>query len=63
MDANLVVVEHRSDGVIAANGRPYRNHYVTFIRFDAEGRVVKSREFYDPGVVVRAFRPAPASPE
>ena len=55
-DPNVVIAEHRSDAVVAANGRPYRNHYVTFFTFDADGLVTSWREFYDAGVVVRAFR-------
>jgi len=58
-DPNIVVAEHRSDAVVAENGRPYRNHYITFFTFDAAGRVARWREFYDAGVVVRTFRPAP----
>ena len=56
-DPSVVIAEHRSDGVVAANGRPYRNHYVTFFTFDDDGRIAGWREFYDAGVVVRAFRP------
>ena len=56
-DPNVVVAEHRSDGVVAENGRPYRNRYVTIITFDDDGKVVHWREYYDAGVVVKAFRP------
>ena len=56
-DPNLVIAEHRSDGVVAENGRPYRNTYVTFFTFDDTGKVTNWREYYDPAVVVRAFRP------
>ena len=55
-DADLVIVEHHSDAVVAENGRPYRNRYVTFVRFDAAGKIVQWREYYDAGEVVRAFR-------
>jgi ketosteroid isomerase-like protein len=58
-DPHLVIAEHRSVAVVAENGRPYRNHYVTFFRFDDDGRITSWREFYDAGVVVRAFRPDP----
>ncbi len=58
-DPNVVIAEHRSDAVVAANGRPYRNRYVTVFRFDEDGRIVLWREYYDPGVVVRAFRREP----
>jgi len=56
-DPDVVVAEHRSEGVLAANGRPYRNRYVTVYRFDGDGRVVNWREYFDAGVVVRAFAP------
>jgi ketosteroid isomerase-like protein len=57
-DPRVVVAEHQSDGVVAANGRPYQNRYVTFFTFDDAGQVTNWREYYDAGVVVRAFRPA-----
>jgi uncharacterized protein len=60
-DPHVVIAEHRSDAVVSANGRPYRNHYVTFFTFDDDGLIVAWREFYDAGVVVRAFRPEPAN--
>ena len=55
-DPNVVVAEHSSDAVVAENGRPYCNHYVTFFTFDDDGRITSWREYYDAGVVVRAFR-------
>ena len=59
-DPHVVVAEHRSDAVVAENGRPYRNRYVTFFTFDDDGRITNWREYYDAGVVVQAFRPDPA---
>lgn len=56
-DPNVVIAEHRSTAVVAENGRPYRNHYVTFFAFDDDGMISSWREFYDAGVVVKAFRP------
>jgi len=56
-DPHVVIAEHRSDAEVAENGRPYRNHYVTFFTFDDAGLITSWREFYDAGVVVRAFRP------
>jgi ketosteroid isomerase-like protein len=55
-DPNVVIAEHRSDGVVAANGRPYRNRYVSIFTFGDDGLVTRWCEYYDPGVVVRAFR-------
>ena len=56
-DPHVIIAEHRSDGVVAENGRPYRNRYVTVFTFDGDGLVTGWREYYDAGVVVRAFRP------
>jgi len=56
-DPHVVVAEFRSDAVVRENGRPYRNRYVTFFTFDDAGRLTRWREYYDAGVVVRAFRP------
>jgi ketosteroid isomerase-like protein len=56
-DPRVVVAEFRSDGVVQANGRPYCNRYVVFYTFDDHGLVTNWREYYDAGVVVRAFRP------
>jgi len=59
-DPQVVVAEHRSEAVVAENGRPYRNRYVTFFTFDDDGLITQWREYYDAGVVVKAFRPNPA---
>jgi hypothetical protein len=56
-DPRVVIAEHHGDGVVAANGRPYRNRYITRFEFDVAGRVVLWREYYDAGAVVKAFRP------
>jgi hypothetical protein len=56
-DPNVVIVEHHADAVVAENGRRYDNRYVTVITFDDAGLVKNWREYYDAGVVVRAFRP------
>jgi ketosteroid isomerase-like protein len=57
VDPHVVIAEHRSDGVVAANGRPYQNRYCTIFTFDDDGLVTAWREYYDAGVVVRAFKP------
>jgi len=56
-DPAVVVAEFRSDAVVRENGRPYRNRYVTFFTFDDAGLLTHWCEFYDAGVVVKAFRP------
>lgn len=50
-----VVAEYRSEGVVAATGRPYRNHYLAVFDLDASGRVRRWREFYDSDAVRSAF--------
>jgi uncharacterized protein len=56
VDPAVVIVEHHSEGVVAANGRPYGNRYCTIITFSDDGMVTRWREYYDAGEVVRAFR-------
>jgi ketosteroid isomerase-like protein len=56
-DPTVVIAEHHSDGIVAGNGRRYENRYCTIFAFDDAGLVVSWREYYDAGVVVRAFRP------
>ncbi len=56
-DPHVVIAEHHSDGIVRENGRAYRNRYVTFVTFDDADRVSRWQEYYDAGVVVRAFRP------
>src|SRR5262245_28161355 len=38
-DPHVVIAEHRSDGIVAENGRPYQNRYVTVFEFDDDGLV------------------------
>jgi ketosteroid isomerase-like protein len=52
---DVVIVEHRSKGVVAANGRAYENRYVTIFEFNASGQVLVWKEYFDPGIVLRAF--------
>jgi len=56
-DPRVVIAEFRSAATVHANGRPYHNTYCTIFTFDDDGRVTRWREYYDAGVVVRAFRP------
>ena len=58
VDPNVVIAEHRSDAIVAENGRPYQNRYVTVFEFDDDGKIVCWREYYDAGVVARAFKPS-----
>jgi uncharacterized protein len=51
----VVVAEYRSDGVVAASGRPYRNRYVTVFELDPSDRIRRWREYYDPAAVRAAF--------
>ena len=51
----VVVAEHSSIGVSAADGREYRNRYVTIFELDADGLVTRWCEYYDPDAVRTAF--------
>jgi ketosteroid isomerase-like protein len=53
--AAVVVAEYQSAGVVAASGRPYRNHYITVFELDRSDRIRRWREFYDPAAVQAAF--------
>src|SRR5262249_1158094 len=55
VEPRIVIAEHHSDAVVGDNGRPYGNRYVTIFSFDAAGRVMNWREYFDAGVLVRAF--------
>jgi ketosteroid isomerase-like protein len=55
-DPNILIAEHHAHGVVAANDRPYNNRYITIFTFDDDGKVTNWREYYDAGVVVRAFK-------
>ncbi len=48
MDPDLVIVECRSDNVVAGTDRHYRNHYLMFVTFSPAGQVVRWREFSNP---------------
>ena len=52
---SVVVAEHRSVGTNAADGREYRNRYVTVFELDGDGLVTRWREYYDPDAVRTAF--------
>src|SRR4051812_47961136 len=38
-DPHVVIAEHRSDAIVAENGRPYQNRYVTLFTFDDAGLI------------------------
>jgi ketosteroid isomerase-like protein len=51
----VVIAEYRSEGTVAATGRPYRNRYVTVFELDPSDRIRRWREYYDPAAVRAAF--------
>lgn len=51
-DPTAAVVTMNGEGVIAANGRVYKQEYVVFLR-SANGKITYLREYFDP---VRAAR-------
>ncbi|HEX5615072.1 MAG TPA: nuclear transport factor 2 family protein [Acidimicrobiia bacterium] len=54
-DPDTVLAEVRGHGVAAPTGRPYEQTYVLVLRFAPDGKLRLWREYYDPGVVIKAF--------
>jgi ketosteroid isomerase-like protein len=50
-----VIAEVRGHGVAAPTARPYEQTYVLLLRFAANGKLRLWREYYDPGVLIKAF--------
>ena len=57
LDPDLIIAEVTGDNVIAATGKPYRNEYVFFVRFDADGKVIHSKELSNPLTMREAQTP------
>lgn len=57
-DPDLIVAEYRAEGRLRASGAPYRNRYVGFWWF-REGRVCRTREYYDPVAAAAALSAPP----
>jgi len=55
-DPDQLVAEYTTDTKYLATGRPYRNHYVGFFRFEGE-RIAFWREYHNPDVLAEAMRP------
>ena len=47
LDPDELVVEYRSNAVVARNGNSYRNRYIGVVRFRA-GKISHWREFHNP---------------
>jgi ketosteroid isomerase-like protein len=54
-EPRVVVAEHHSDGVAARTGRRYQNRYATIFELDADRRIRRWTEYYDPAAVIAAF--------
>jgi hypothetical protein len=57
-DPDLIVAEYRAEGRLRASGAPYRNRYVGLWWF-RDGRVCRTREYYDPVAAAAALAAAP----
>lgn len=57
LDPDLIIAEVTGDNVIAATGKPYRNEYVFFVRFDSDGKVIHSKELSNPLIMREAQTP------
>ena len=60
-DPDLIVAEYRAEGRLRASGSPYRNRYVGFWWF-RDGRVCRTREYYDPLAAAAALSAPGVSP-
>ena len=49
-DPDLVIAEIRGDHAVKDSDRRYQNHYIQFLRFGDDGKVVHWREFSNPDV-------------
>lgn len=47
LDPDELIVEYRSDAVVARNGNVYRNRYIGVFRF-RDGKISHWREFHNP---------------
>ena len=49
------VVEFACEGTALETGRPYNQHYVALLTFDADGKILVYRDFWNPLVAIDAF--------
>lgn len=56
-DPEQLIAEYTSDTRYLPTGRPYRNRYVGFFRFEGE-RIAFWREYHNPDVLAEAMKPA-----
>jgi ketosteroid isomerase-like protein len=57
VDPDVFFAEYRSEAVVRATGRPYRNVYVGYFRF-CDGKLVHWKEYFNPSLIREAFKPA-----
>lgn len=55
-DPDQLIAEYTTDTRYLPTGRPYRNRYVGFFRFEGE-RIAFWREYHNPDVLAEAMRP------
>ena len=60
LDPNVVLLEYRGEIEILPTGKDYDNTYAGLFEFDADGRIVLFREYFDPNVLSEAWAGAPA---
>jgi ketosteroid isomerase-like protein len=49
------VVEFACEGTALETRRPYNQHYVALLTFDADGKILVYRDFWNPLVAIEAF--------
>ena len=53
-------LEFTCNGKIVQTGRPYNQHYASFIKVNEQGKVLLYRDFWNPLIVIEAFGGAEA---
>ncbi len=54
------VVEFTCEGTALETGHPYNQHYVALLTFNADGKILAYRDFWNPLVAMEACGGAPA---
>jgi ketosteroid isomerase-like protein len=55
-DADGLIAEYRSDSVVKASGKPYRNRYIGVFHF-RDGKIAGWREYHNPEIANAALNP------
>lgn len=54
LNPDELILEYRSDGEVAATGKPYKNRYIGYFKFQ-DGLIREWKEFHNPEIASRAM--------